>query len=133
MKRFRIPAVFLAMACIVLSLAALADDRAAELTEHMEVEATDTCDGCHAEITPEIHQEWFDSKHGVLNVKCFVCHGAIGEDFMFKPSPDRCVGCHFEQVESLATPFMEGKNCFSCHPPHELSPHSASSDQGGSQ
>ena len=132
MKRFCTAAVIATSVLILSALATVADERAVELTEHMEVAATDTCDGCHAEITPEIHQQWFNSKHGMLNVKCFVCHGAIGEDFMFKPSPDRCVGCHFEQVESLDTPFMEGKSCFSCHPPHQLGPH-GSPEEGEDQ
>ena len=65
MKRFRIPALILAAGLLSFSSTAGADERAAELTEHMEVEATDTCDGCHAEITPEIHQQWFESKHGM--------------------------------------------------------------------
>ena len=133
MRRIFVSTILLAGSCVALSLAAGAEERLAEPAEHMEVEATDTCDGCQAEITPDIHEEWFGSRHGLMNVKCFVCHGAIGEDFMRKPSPERCVGCHFEQVESLDTPFMEGKSCFSCHPSHTLSPHRAGASQGGSQ
>ena len=94
-----------------------------EKAEHMEVGPTDTCDSCHAEYTEEIHQQWFASKHGLNNVKCFVCHGTADDSFTVKPEPDRCIGCHFDKVESLATPFMEGKDCFSCHPSHLLSPH----------
>ena len=108
----------------------LAED--VETTEHMEVEATDTCDGCHAEFTPEVHEQWFASKHGLLNVKCFVCHGSTGEDFVRTPVPARCVGCHFAKVESLEDGFMEGRECFSCHPPHRLSPHMLSEEGGGS-
>ena len=107
-----------------------AEDAATD--EHMEVEATDTCDGCHAELTPEVHAQWFASKHGLLNVKCFVCHGSTGEDFVRTPLPERCIGCHFANVESLGHDFMDGRECFTCHPPHRLNPHRLAEEGGGS-
>ena len=97
---------------------------------HVEVEPSDDCASCHVEMTPEIHSAWFDSDHGVNNVKCFVCHGSAGSDFVKRPEPSRCLGCHGEQVESLDGAFMKGKDCFVCHEPHALSPHVASREGG---
>ena len=128
MRRTVITAILLASVLVAPTMAASTEESA---VEHMEVEATDTCDGCHAEITPGIHADWYGSKHGLLNVKCFVCHGAVGEEFRLEPESDRCVGCHYEQVQSLSTEMMEGKTCFSCHPPHALGPHAADSEEGG--
>ena len=96
--------------------------------EHPEMEPRETCDGCHQDVTPDEYQAWFTGKHGLNNVKCFVCHGAVGANFAARPSQIRCLGCHSEKLESMKTSFMEGKDCFSCHPPHALSPHLASEE-----
>lgn len=130
MRRSVITAFLVVSALVAVTLSVAAGERPAE---HMEVEATATCDGCHAETTPEIHAQWYGSKHGLLNVKCFVCHGAIGEEFSLEPAAERCIGCHFEEVESLASPALAGKSCFSCHPPHQLAPHADSAAQGGNR
>ena len=76
---------------------------------HPEVEGAvtpDACEVCHQALTPEVHGEWYQSQHGMMNVKCFVCHGSTGEDFTKNPSADRCVGCHADQVDTMAAPFM---------------------------
>ncbi len=33
------------------------------------------CVTCHAVTTPKVTQDWYESKHGVMLVKCAVCHG----------------------------------------------------------
>lgn len=90
-------------------------------------ETAQTCDGCHAEVTPEIHRAWYASAHGVNNVKCFVCHGSLTERFAVQASTDRCAACHAGQIPSMEafSRFIgkEGSSCFACHPPHWLSPH----------
>lgn len=90
---------------------------------HMEVPAEETCTGCHQDVTPEVYEAWYAGRHGLMNVKCFVCHGSTGEDFRRQPPVERCQGCHAAQVESMAGSWMAGKSCLSCHPPHLLSPH----------
>jgi hypothetical protein len=124
----------------VLLLAAsqgLADDKA-----HPDVgtdAAPDACVTCHAEQTPEIVREWESGKHGLVLVKCFVCHGSTGRDFAEHPKAARCEGCHAAEVASAAAlpAKASGKaaktaGCFSCHAPHTLaaregatSPHGA--------
>lgn len=118
-----LPLLVLALLVLPFPTALPAGKKAPGKTAHPPVEATDTCDGCHAELSPEVHQAWFESKHGLLGVKCFVCHGSAGSDFALKAPPSRCVGCHGEKVEALKTPFFKGKDCFSCHSGHTLNPH----------
>jgi hypothetical protein len=103
---------------------------AAPADEHPEVETWKSCEDCHAAETPEEFQEWLAGRHGLNNVKCVVCHGSVGEDFVLRPAPDRCQGCHGQKLDSMRAPFMKGKTCFSCHPPHRLNPH-LTADQGG--
>jgi hypothetical protein len=90
-------------------------------------ETTKTCDGCHAEVTPEIYRAWYASAHGVNSVKCFVCHGARTERFAVQASIDRCAACHSDQIPAMEafSRFVgkETSSCFECHPPHWLSPH----------
>ena len=101
---------------------------------HPEVEGAvtaDACDVCHKEVTPDVYGDWYESQHGLLNIKCFVCHGSTGEDFTKNPAADRCVGCHADQVETMAVPFMKDKGCFTCHPAHALMVHLPMAVEGG--
>ncbi len=92
---------------------------------HPAVDAAESCDGCHAELTPKPFQLWFEGRHGLMGVKCVVCHGSVGEGFTRKPKADRCGGCHGEKADQMKTAFFKGKSCFSCHQPHALNPHKA--------
>lgn len=99
---------------------------AAEGDEHPEIEEDEAlmpCQVCHVDVTEDVVNEWWTSPHGKFNVKCFVCHGALEENFIAKPQTDFCISCHQDQAESMSGDFMEGKNCFSCHPKHLLIPH----------
>jgi predicted CXXCH cytochrome family protein len=64
---------------------------------------------------------WEASRHGVALVKCLVCHGSTGKDFVRRPSPERCRGCHGAAVDSAAALARKGLDCFACHEPHSLS------------
>ncbi len=102
--------------------------------KHPEVDGAvtaDACDVCHFEVTPEVYAEWYGSAHGQFNVKCFVCHGPTAEDFNPRPTNANCNGCHGDQVETMNTPFMKDKSCFTCHPAHALTAHRAPEGDGG--
>lgn len=119
---------------LAVSLApAAAGKPQAKKAVHPDVDTSEACHSCHEGVTPEVVEEWQASDHGMMNVLCFVCHGSTGSDFRKKASADRCVGCHAEKVESMKTPFMKGKDCFSCHPPHALNPHPAAEAEGGEE
>ncbi len=98
--------------------------KAVQAEDHPEIDDQwETCDNCHADVTPDIVDAWYASHHGINNVKCFMCHGSAGKDFVTQPGTVRCASCHNDWVESMATDFMAGKSCFSCHTPHALNPH----------
>jgi hypothetical protein len=80
------------------------------------------CAGCHADATPAALEAWSRSRHGLVLVKCTVCHGSTGADFTRVAAPGRCSGCHPAEVESVAKARLGAQGCFSCHPGHALLP-----------
>ncbi len=76
------------------------------------------CASCHKDVTPEIYKEWYNSRHGLDNVKCFQCHGTY-ENFEVVPSVSHCMPCHAKEV----THSPKDKNCAACHPAHKFSVH----------
>lgn len=113
--RHIVPALLIALVAIAGLSPASADE---ESKGHLEVDPDIPCDVCHAEMTPKVFKMWYAGEHGKQGVKCFVCHGSIGSDFTLKPENFRCVGCHADEVETSGE-----VSCFSCHPPHPLTPH----------
>lgn len=111
-------AVALVAGALLVAAFGLATDAA---DRHPDVDVTITCDDCHREMTPKIVDDWFAGAHGRNGVKCFVCHGTTGDDFVRTPHALRCVGCHAEQVPDDTE--STTARCFSCHPGHLLSPH----------
>jgi len=72
----------------------------------------DPCISCHDTETPGVVQQWQESKHSKVGVKCYVCHAAKeGDpsgyehmDYMITavPSPRYCEGCHDKEVQEYA-------------------------------
>ncbi|GAB4377335.1 MAG: hypothetical protein Kow0042_24900 [Calditrichia bacterium] len=90
-------------------------------SKHPEVDFTLSCKECHQEVTPEVYQDWKNSKHGVMNYGCYMCHGDGVEEFYPSPQTERCIACHSPQeVDFSALPV---KNCFDCHKGHTLKFH----------
>ena len=89
----------------------------AEGKKHIKTSIDQVCSECHiAENTV-----WESSKHGLMGVKCVVCHGDPDVNFVAKPNPERCVGCHSEQVVGAAEGHkIKQKNCWTCHDGHSL-------------
>lgn len=88
---------------------------AAQKAVHPEVteqEKLRPCFECHKTATPKIYTEWFESTHGIANVKCYQCHGTY-EDLMKVPDVSACAVCHQE-----AFGHSEGKPCWECHQAH---------------
>ena len=90
--------------------------------KHSDEDFSMSCFECHAEVTPEITEEWTAGKHGQLNVGCFICHGDGQEEFWAKPTGEQCATCHaghnvdFSQMAGI-------ENCFTCHGGHDLKFH----------
>ena len=124
-RRVGTPLVALLVATLLAAAPLGAAPPVAKGAAHPAVDAAESCEGCHAEVTPKPYQLWFDGRHGLMGVKCVVCHGSVGSGFTRKPKADRCGGCHGENAAAMSVPFSKGKSCFSCHHPHALNPHVA--------
>ena len=62
--------------CFVIYInIAFPEARVATVTHLESPEDVSDCFECHIKATPKIGQDWYESKHGVILVKCFVCHG----------------------------------------------------------
>jgi hypothetical protein len=122
MKRFLL--FFLIL--VVLPVVVLAKGPAHIPTDDQE------CSDCHVDQS----QAWMSGKHGLMNVKCVVCHDSPEAAFVAKPGVARCRGCHGEMVEQIMKKKMNAENaCFTCHDRHTLvvreTPKSPFHAQGG--
>ncbi len=86
------------------------------------------CYECHKKATPKVAQDWFESKHGVMLVKCFVCHGQPdGKGSVpYALDPDVkgvCRKCHDPAMQRMEAKYGLGLECNSCHPFHQNSLH----------
>ncbi len=87
---------------------------------HQKIPSGKDCSDCHKRL----YAEWNAGPHGVNQVQCIVCHGNVTESFTAKPRVSVCEGCHADPAAQLKSdPFMHGKTCVTCHPPHALKPH----------
>ena len=90
--------------------------------KHIKISMDQTCSECHSGE----NDVWEDGKHGLMGVKCVVCHGDTNKKFIARPASERCVGCHSEQVDGTAEGHkIKQKNCWTCHDGHSLKLESA--------
>ena len=73
--------------------------------------AANVCVDCHAEVTPNIVDDWHVSKHSQADVACDACHGdghssVEDVDQVSLPTLNTCNECHPDQV----TQFSAGKH-----------------------
>lgn len=96
----------------VLPVAVIAKEKG-----HIKTPEDQECSECHGTQ----RQVWQDSKHGLMNVKCVVCHGTTDKNFVAKPDIYRCRGCHGEQVADVEKKLpLKIRNCFLCHDHHAV-------------
>ncbi len=86
------------------------------------------CFTCHLKATPKVAQDWYESKHGVVLVKCFVCHGQPdGKGSLpYTVSPDvdtTCRKCHDTSIRNMEAKYGLQLKCVECHPFHQNSLH----------
>lgn len=97
--------------------------------KHGEVtEAQNDCYTCHLKSTPKAAQDWYESKHGMLLVKCYVCHGQPdgkgSVPFSVNPSVEvACQRCHGPAIERMQQKYGVRAACESCHMFHTNSLH----------
>ncbi len=121
-------ALFLFLVLAAAVQPAIAQKDHAQQKHHQVIPAGKTCSSCH-KMT---YAQWKDSPHGTGDVQCTVCHGEItAESVSATPALSVCETCHTEQVAQLKSdPFMKGKTCASCHPPHTFMPHPKAASAG---
>ncbi len=100
-----------------------------EAVKHLEsTEQTSDCYECHVKSTPKVAQDWQESKHGVMLVKCFVCHGQPdgkgSVPWALNPDVDStCRKCHDPSITKMTEKYGLDLNCNECHPFHNNSLH----------
>lgn len=100
-----------------------------EFVDHLKSpDAQADCFACHLKATPKITQDWYESKHGVMLVKCFVCHGQPdGKGSLpYAVNPDvsrTCRKCHDPSIKKMEAKYGLDLECNSCHPFHQNSLH----------
>ncbi len=100
-----------------------------EAVKHLESpEQVSDCYECHVKSTPKTAQDWLESKHGVMLVKCFVCHGQPdGKGSLpWAVDPDvdaTCRKCHDPSINKMQKKYGLELNCSECHPFHNNSLH----------
>jgi len=103
--------IVLVLLALVLPIAAFGAGK-----PHMKTVDQD-CEECHGDQ----EKVWMEGKHGLMNVKCVVCHGSPEVNFTPKPGLNRCRGCHGDAVLSVQKqlPARE-QTCFLCHEHHTV-------------
>ena len=86
------------------------------------------CYECHKKATPKIAEDWYQSKHGVQLMKCFVCHGQPdgkgSVPWAVVPSPKAvCRKCHDPAMQRMQKKYGLEPDCYACHPFHQNSLH----------
>lgn len=100
-----------------------------EAAKHLESpETASDCFECHIKATPKIAQDWYESKHGVILVKCFVCHGQPdgkgSVPYAIDPDVDTtCRKCHDVSIQKMEAKYGLEPKCNDCHPFHNNSLH----------
>lgn len=85
--------------------------------KHIKTPEDQECYECHGNQM----QVWQDGKHGLMNVKCVVCHGSTDKNLVAKPDIYRCRGCHGEKVKDVENKLPQKvRSCFLCHEHHSV-------------
>lgn len=94
---------------------------------HLQTPEEGDCYSCHMKATARVAQEWYESKHGVVLVRCQTCHGMPDGKgaipFARKPGVDVCARCHSLAIDKMEAKFGVKGDCVTCHPHHQSPMH----------
>lgn len=101
-------------AALLIVVLALPFSVQAKEKKHVRTDGQE-CSECHGGEA----DAWGGGKHGLMNVKCVVCHGSPEEDFTARPGIYKCRGCHGEKVADVERRLpKQQRTCFRCHDNH---------------
>lgn len=107
--------IYIVISVMALTVPLFAKDK--KPTGHIKVPEYQECSECH---TSE-KELWDTGKHGLMNVKCVVCHGSTDKNFHAKPDIKRCSGCHAEKVADVEKKLLpKERKCTLCHTLHSV-------------
>lgn len=93
-----------------------------DAAKHLENPMIGDCYGCHIKVTPQVAQDWYESKHGVTLVRCQVCHGQPdgkgAVPFTRTPGIASCMPCHSVAIDKMTSLYGKREDCSTCHPYH---------------
>jgi len=85
--------------------------------QHIKTSEDQECFDCHTAET----DLWNSGKHGLMSVKCVVCHGSTDKNFHAKPDINRCRACHWEKVADVEKKlYPKERKCTLCHTLHSV-------------
>ena len=91
-----------------------------EAAKHLDADMIGDCYGCHLKVTPQVAQDWYESKHGVTLVRCQVCHGQPdgkgAVPFKRVPGVEVCAACHGLAIDKMTALYGKRDDCSTCHP-----------------
>ena len=122
-------AVVLAVVSLPIYISLAFPESRCEYVDHLKSpDAQADCFNCHIKTTPKVAQDWYESKHGVILVKCFVCHGQPdgkgSVPYAVSPNIDTtCRKCHDPSINKMEKKYGLVGDCYLCHPFHNNSLH----------
>lgn len=130
MKNTRRFGAWAALLAVTAALLGLTDSpaRAARGKHLVAPDSAADCYECHKKATPRVAQDWLESKHGVVLMKCFVCHGEPdgkgSVPWAVNPNPQTvCRKCHEPAMQQMERKYGLKPDCNRCHPQHHNSLH----------
>lgn len=86
-----------------------------EAAKHLDADMIGDCYGCHLKVTPQVAQDWYESKHGVTLVRCQVCHGQPdgkgAVPFKRVPGVEVCAACHGLAIDKMTALYGKRDDC----------------------
>ena len=93
-----------------------------EAAKHLDADMIGDCYGCHLKVTPQVAQDWYESKHGVTLVRWQVCRGQPdgkgAVPFKRVPGVEVCAACHGLAIDKMTALYGKRDDCSTCHPYH---------------
>lgn len=65
------------------------------------INSRESCEECHAKVTPRIYQEHIEGEHGRIGVVCADCHGTDHRNMPTATARFACEQCHPDETQQF--------------------------------